>query len=200
MELEFVKRGNNYEAIFEAPSDFNIHIELNKPSYLGVYQSSIQNGEYSFTTEYKLNNIQKVYDIDFGALVYPKWIKVVSGSEVVSASVNFNEGGGSGNGSGDEWIYIRLSNLEAYLQYYALSTLSSITSTSVYGQNYIGVQLTSFVMFANISTSNIKAIGINLGLEVNAGGNYVKLKDIIDTSVIDPSDFITKEEFYNLEV
>lgn len=34
MELEFVKRGNNYEAIFEVPSDFNIHIELNKPSYL----------------------------------------------------------------------------------------------------------------------------------------------------------------------
>lgn len=32
-------------------------------------------------------------------MVYPKYIKVVSGSEVVSASVNFNEGGGSGNGS-----------------------------------------------------------------------------------------------------
>lgn len=89
MQLDFVKRGNSYEAIFEVTGDFNIHIELNKPSYIGVYQSSIQNGEYSFTTEYKLNNIQKVYDIDFGALVYPKWIKVVSGSEVIKAEVTF---------------------------------------------------------------------------------------------------------------
>ena len=89
MQLEFVKRGNNYEAIFEVTSDFNIHIELNKPSYLGVYQSSIQNGEYSFATEYKLNDIQKIYDIDFGALVYPKWIKVVSGSEVIKGEVTF---------------------------------------------------------------------------------------------------------------
>lgn len=110
MELEFIKKGNSYEAIFEVPSDFNIHIELDKPSYLGIYQSSIQDGEYSFTTEYKLNDIQKIYDIDFAALVYPKWIKVVSGSEVVSASVNFNEGGGSGNGSGsgDNVIYYKL--------------------------------------------------------------------------------------------
>lgn len=89
MQLEFVKRGNNHEAIFEASSDFNIHIELDKPSYLGIYQSSIQNGEYSFTTEYKLNNIQKVYDIDFGALVYPKYIKVVSGSRVLKAELTF---------------------------------------------------------------------------------------------------------------
>lgn len=39
-------------------------------------------------------------------MVYPKWIKVVSGSEVVNASVNFNEGSGSGSGSGsgDEHI------------------------------------------------------------------------------------------------
>lgn len=92
MQLEFVKRGNNYEAIFEVPSDFNIHIELNKPSYLEVYQSSIQNGEYSFATEYKLNNIQKVYDIDFAALVYPKYFKVVSGSEVIKAFITCPDG------------------------------------------------------------------------------------------------------------
>ena len=130
-------------------------------------------------------------------------IKTWNGTEWIeqsgASSGGSGESGGSGSGSGDEWIYIRLSNPEAYIQLYALSTLSSITSTSVYGQNYIGVQLTSSVMFANIDISNIKAVGINLGLEVNAEGHYVKLKDITDTSMIEPSDYITKEQFYNLE-
>lgn len=89
MELVFIKKGNLWEAVFEASSDFNIHIELNKPSYLGVYQRGVSNGEYSLAVEYTANNIQKVYDIDFGALVYPKWIKVVSGSEVIKGEVTF---------------------------------------------------------------------------------------------------------------
>lgn len=89
MELQFVEKGNIWEAVFEAPNDFNIHIELNKPSYLGVHQSGVPNSEYSLAVEYTSNNIQKVYDIDFGALVYPKWIKVTSGSKVVKGEVTF---------------------------------------------------------------------------------------------------------------
>lgn len=91
MELVFIKKGNLWESVFEVPSNFNVHIELDKPSYLGVYQSSIQDSEYSITTEYELKNIQKVYDLDFGALVYPKWIKVVSGSRVIKAELTLAE-------------------------------------------------------------------------------------------------------------
>lgn len=89
MELSFVNKEGVYEALFEASNDFNLHIELDKPSYLGIYQSSVKDSGYSFTNEYKLNDIQKVYDIDFGALIYPKYIKVISGSNVLRAEVTF---------------------------------------------------------------------------------------------------------------
>lgn len=214
MELEFIKKGNIYEAIFEVPSDFNIHIELNKSSYLGVYQSSIQNGEYSFATEYKLNNIQKVYDIDFGALVYPKYIKVVSGSEVVSASVNFNEGGGSGSGSGEassgEYIYLDLRSIDLgsndSLQYLTIIALSQLTYYNgvIYGTNIKGVVPYGFIAFMGGDMVNIKALAIDKTCKVTnvQDDSLIGLEEYIIMSVgelYNSIPRITKDEFYNLE-
>ncbi len=103
MELTFEKVGNQYVAEFQAPSDFNLHIEREEIGVLEVHQRGSEEGKYDFAWSTGVSG-RKVVDYDFGALVYPKYIKVVSGSEVVSASVNFNEGGGSGNGSGLKYL------------------------------------------------------------------------------------------------
>ena len=99
MNLEFKKQANgNYAAEAQVTGDFNIHIETKGKSTITIYQRGSENGKYAIVTTFQG---KQVIDYGFGALVYPKWIKVVSGSEVVSASVNFNEGGGSGSGSGE---------------------------------------------------------------------------------------------------
>jgi hypothetical protein len=89
MELNFNKTNQNvYEAVFEAPSDFNIHLERKSTGILVIKQSGIADG--AFDDAFNLGiNAREVIDYDFGALVYPKWIKVVSGSEVIKAIVTF---------------------------------------------------------------------------------------------------------------
>ena len=110
MEITFEKvNEHRYEAYFEAPGDFNLHVERVKNGTLEVYQRGIAEGEYDFAWSAGIG-ARKVIDYDFAAFVYPKWIKVVSSSEVVSASVNFNEGGGSGSGSSDNVKYFMLAN------------------------------------------------------------------------------------------
>lgn len=106
MELKFVEtiEGKEWEAEFEAPSDFNLHIERVHGGSLVVSQRGTASGEYASAFAKGMYEVQAVIDYDFGALVYPKYIKVVSGSEVVSAIVNFNEGGGSGSGSGLKYL------------------------------------------------------------------------------------------------
>lgn len=118
MEITFEKVGNKYVAEFEATADFNLHIERVEQSTLEVYQRGIAEGEYDFAWSAGVG-ARKVIDYDFGALVYPKYIKVISGSEVLSASVNFNEGGGSGNGNG--------SSGDNNFKYYKINSSFAIT-------------------------------------------------------------------------
>ena len=103
-----------------------------------------------------MNDIQKVYDIDFGALVYPKWIKVVSGSEVLSASVNFNEGGGSGNGEASTVGYYHI--IKDY-----------IGTESEFGDDV-------FVHW--FITDHAKALDVSTGKYVNINPSFLKIIDI----------------------
>jgi hypothetical protein len=86
MELIFNKEGMKHVVEFEAPCDFNLHIERNEGSYISVMQRGSSAGEYDLV---KTFSADKVFDYDFGALVYPKYIKVLSGSEVVKGEVTF---------------------------------------------------------------------------------------------------------------
>lgn len=116
MELTFKQNEElNYEAEFKVDGDFNLHIERVSKGPICLMQRGTSEGEYSNSAV--LDNDDDTLDYDFAALVYPKWIKVVSGSEVISASVNFNEGGGSGSGESDsgEVIYYKLDE-PMYLQ------------------------------------------------------------------------------------
>lgn len=91
MELKFVEtiEGKEWEAEFEAPSDFNLHIERVHGGSLVVSQRGTASGEYAAAFAKGMYEGQAVIDYDFGALVYPKYIKVVSGSEVIKGEVTF---------------------------------------------------------------------------------------------------------------
>lgn len=91
MELKFVEtiEGKEWYAEFEAPSDFNLHLERVHGGSLVVSQRGTTSGEYAAAFAKGMYEGQAVIDYDFGALVYPKWIKVVSGSEVVRGVVTF---------------------------------------------------------------------------------------------------------------
>ena len=89
MELNFTKEGNKWVAEFEAPSDFNLHIEREQVAYINIMQRGSSNGEYDLAKSFSAD---KIFDYDFGALVYPKYIKVVSGSEVVKGEVTCPDG------------------------------------------------------------------------------------------------------------
>lgn len=85
MELTFNKVDNWYEAEFEITDDINLHIELNVAAPIKLYQKTSED-KYDLVQAFK-PSIDKVLDTDLMALVYPKWIKVVSEAEVVRAIV-----------------------------------------------------------------------------------------------------------------
>ena len=77
--------------MFEVPADFNLHIERKSTGSLIVKQSISADGEFADAVNFGLN-AGKIINSDFAALVYPKWIKVVSSSEVVKAFVTCPDG------------------------------------------------------------------------------------------------------------
>lgn len=87
-QLTFNKTNDQWVAEFEATADFNLHIERSDVGTLGIYQRGTANGNYA-PVEGAVLQLGKTYDADFSALVYPKYIKVVSASEVTSAEVTY---------------------------------------------------------------------------------------------------------------
>jgi hypothetical protein len=92
MEIKFTKNGEKFVSEFTATADFNLHLEGVVEGKVKVYQRSTAGGEYAYVraaTPYP--SFSKVYDYDFSALVYPKYIKVVTDAEPTMAVVTFNE-------------------------------------------------------------------------------------------------------------
>lgn len=88
--LNFSKQGDSYVAIFTATADFNIHIE--KPNgAIVVEQSSVEGAEYAPIKDLNLGINNQVVDVDFAALVYPKYIRVKSATMPTMAVVTFNQ-------------------------------------------------------------------------------------------------------------
>lgn len=94
MELVFVEviEGKEWVAEFQATSDFNLHIERESGSYITLSQRGTERGKYDTAWAKGVYEGQRVIDYDFGALVYPKYIKVTSGSKVLKAVVTCPEG------------------------------------------------------------------------------------------------------------
>lgn len=87
MELNFEKQGTKWVAEFKVTGDFNLHIEREEKGFLFVQQRTTSDGEYDSVKESNFSPSDGVIDMDFVALVYPKWIKVVSESEPTMAVV-----------------------------------------------------------------------------------------------------------------
>lgn len=87
MDLSFEKIENAWVAEFEVNSDFNLHLEREKTGFLIVEQRGCAEGQYDTAFARGVYEGKAVIDYDFGALVYPKWIKVSSGCEVIKGVV-----------------------------------------------------------------------------------------------------------------
>lgn len=96
MELTFTQSQQTfdgkaaYESEFQVTGDFNIHIERKEGGRFLLYQRGIGSGEYAFVDEIGNQDHKAVIDLDMSALVYPKYIKVVSESEPTLGVVTFN--------------------------------------------------------------------------------------------------------------
>ena len=87
MELKFEQVNNLYVAEFEVTSDFNLHIERKKSGFLTIKQRTTSDGEYDTVNAANISRNDMVIDLDFTALVYPKFIEVVSEAEVTMGIV-----------------------------------------------------------------------------------------------------------------
>lgn len=94
MEITFSKSGEVYVAEFSVTGDFNLHIEGVTAGDVLISQRGTASGLYARVTRVKSVNPyyshEKVYDYDFSAAVYPKYIKVTCPENPTSATVTFN--------------------------------------------------------------------------------------------------------------
>lgn len=92
MELTFTKneKESAYVAEFEATADFNLHIEREAGGDILLYQRTSGNG-YDIVDGFGVQKHQGTIDIDFTALIFPKFIKIVSKVEPSLAVVTFKE-------------------------------------------------------------------------------------------------------------
>lgn len=82
MELNFTLENGLYVATFTATTNFNIHIERESRGLLGILQTSVENSQYSHIIEHKPFLQNKVFDCDFSGVIWPKYIKIISDTEI----------------------------------------------------------------------------------------------------------------------
>ena len=96
MEITFTKndklfwKEGAYVSEFQVTSDFNLHVERKKGGRFLVYQKTVEDGKYDIVDGVDVYRHKDTIDIDMSALVYPKYIRVVSESEVTYAEVTVN--------------------------------------------------------------------------------------------------------------
>lgn len=91
MDLNFTKQADRWVAEFIATDDFNLHIEGVVEGNVSVFQRGSESGNYAFVKEGTPHpSYANVYDYDFAALIYPKFIKVSCATEPTSGIVTSN--------------------------------------------------------------------------------------------------------------
>lgn len=86
MEIQFTNIDNLWVAEFEVTKDFNLHLERDTEGRLDIYQRTA-GGDYEYIYDIGYLNKRTVYDNDFQALVYPKWIKIKSAVKPLIATI-----------------------------------------------------------------------------------------------------------------
>ena len=87
MELQFTQNGNFWVAETTVNADYNLHIERSVPGSFKIYQRGTADGEYVDCRGVPDYSFQRDIDHDFRHLVYPKHLRIESGSEVTSATL-----------------------------------------------------------------------------------------------------------------
>lgn len=85
MNLNFTLQEGKYVSEFQITKDFNLHIELPYSAPMFIYQRTAGT-EYEKINAFE-SDIQKIVDVDMCALVYPKYLKIVSEVEPTYAEV-----------------------------------------------------------------------------------------------------------------
>lgn len=100
MQLEFKKQNGLYEVEFEVTGDFNLHLERKNYGRVELYQKTSSETNYTSSPSYSANS-DAIINLDFSMGVYPKFVKIVSYTEVEKAIVTMEgESGSSGSGGG----------------------------------------------------------------------------------------------------
>lgn len=85
MELNFKQNEQlNYEVEFKVEDVFNIHIEKSNKGPIQILQKSTPKGNYAKSATI---DCDEIFNYDINCLVYPKYIKIISGSPVQYAEV-----------------------------------------------------------------------------------------------------------------
>lgn len=88
MEIQFNNINDEFISEFEVTSDFNLHIEGVPQHNIRIYQRGASSGGYAYVKGSTPSpSAGNVYDYDFSALIYPKYIKVVCSTEPTMAVV-----------------------------------------------------------------------------------------------------------------
>ena len=90
MTLNFTKNEDVWVAEFTATADFNLHIEGVVEGNVRIYQRGSASGAYSLVRGAMMYpSYNNVFDMDFTAAVYPKYMKVECATEPAMAVVTF---------------------------------------------------------------------------------------------------------------
>lgn len=98
MQLEFKKQNGLYEVEFEVTGNFNLHLERKSYGRVELYQKTSSETNYTSSPSYSTNG-DAVINLDFSMGIYPKFVKIVSYTEVEKAIVTM-EGESVGSGAG----------------------------------------------------------------------------------------------------
>lgn len=94
MQLEFKKQNGLYEVEFEVTGDFNLHLERKNYGRVELYQKTSSETNYTSSPSYSANG-DAIINLDFSMGVYPKFVKIISYTEVEKAIVTMEGEGGS---------------------------------------------------------------------------------------------------------
>ena len=154
MQLEFKKQNGLYEVEFEVTGNFNLHLERKNYGRIELYQKTSSETNYTSSPSYSTNG-DAVINLDFSMGIYPKFVKIISYTEVEKAIVTMEgEGGGSASGglrpvTADD-VALFLTQEQHYLDDEKIEFQDTITIRS-YGKLFIK-QLTK-MFFYNIMVS-----------------------------------------------
>ena len=88
MNLTFIKSNDRWLAEFKVSAEFNLHIEGVKQGNISLFQRTIENGAYAYISNAVPTPTSGIiYDSDFSATIYPKYIRVSCATEPTMAVV-----------------------------------------------------------------------------------------------------------------